>query len=74
LPADIETIKVDDLRDFCQLGEFVHRSVMMFNLLVAGKLDKSQAEDTWRSVCSKPCVYPPPQRHPLADRCATLSS
>lgn len=58
-----------DLAEFIGKSDFVQRSINMF-CLYQRPLDplNDGFRDTWRDIFRQPCVYPPPNNHPLAAR------
>lgn len=57
------------LVEFIGKCDFVQRSINMF-ALYQRPLDilNDDFRDTWRDIFQRPCVYPPPDNHPLAVR------
>ncbi|NJM33469.1 MAG: hypothetical protein HC850_00855 [Rhodomicrobium sp.] len=65
--SEIQSITVEDMCEFCAKAAFASRSITMFMLLLNGDLEKiPDAKQTWHDICQQPCIYPPPDTHPLS--------
>lgn len=68
-------IYIENLIDFVRETSFAKRSIAMFSVFAIGKFMGMEGfpvpEETlnaWQGIFRSPCVYPPPQGHPLADQ------
>jgi hypothetical protein len=58
-------VSSDEMREFTLKADFASRSMNMFCAFLAGQMDEA-SKRTWREICRRPCIYPPPPNHPLA--------
>jgi hypothetical protein len=61
-----EEITEEDLQAFIDLANFVSRSINMFFITRKGELVGDQQLKEWFHLFQEPCVYPPPNDHPLS--------
>lgn len=63
-------ISVAEMQEFHAKADFVWRSLNMFLMITGEMAQKMDAEKlkTWREICQQPCIYPPPDNHPLAPK------
>lgn len=59
-----------DLVDFIGKSDFVQRSINMFCMWHDGPLDgiNDDWRKPWHDIFQQPCVYPPPDNHPLVGK------
>ncbi len=58
---------VAELQEFCAMADFVARSVGSFFAFTSGVvLVDAPSAKTWRDILQQPCIYPPPEDHPLS--------
>jgi len=66
LTSDSPSITEDDLNAFASKADFVARSINMFSLVASGAYPEQAGElSTWHGIFQQPCIYPPPEGHPL---------
>jgi hypothetical protein len=66
-------IVLSDLMDFIVRADFYSRLLNMFFLVCSGQIDRlaegtpdaRKYADTWREICQREVIYPPPNTHPL---------
>ena len=65
--SDRSEISAADLQEFHAKAGFVAKAINIFTMNAHNLLrGDSPAKPTWREICQQPCIYPPPDNHPLA--------
>jgi hypothetical protein len=59
-----EEIRISELVEFVRKADFVHRSLNMFGMFISGQYAEALREP-WQEIFQQPCLYPPPDTHPL---------
>lgn len=66
-PTEVQKITVEDMQAFCEKATFTAKSIAHFDLTAAGWItDETALRDAWIEICQQPCIYPPPDTHPLS--------
>lgn len=61
-----------DFAEFCAKASFAGRILNMFNVynsersIMPSEEFRARWQATWRDIFQQPCVYPPPDSHPLS--------
>ena len=65
--TDRPKISTTELKEFCAKADFVARSIGCFFAVTGETIPAgSDSAETWNEIFQQPCIYPPPDNHPLS--------
>jgi hypothetical protein len=67
--AGKQSLTERDLNDFALRCDFADAAVWCFVAYVMMRSGNLKLRATWRDICQQPLTYPPPDTHPICQRC-----